>query len=368
MTIEGLGKKFQEARLARNLTLDEAARMTKIRPSRLAEIEADDFSQFPSLAYAKGFLLIYGKFLDVDVTPYMEVFETSEHVTVDGYSYLQDNPAPAPVHAPIARRPRSRPARSRSPSSSDRASLKPLIIGIIVIGVGFMAMRFIMNVQRIAPRRAEQTVGVAQPSPAASATVAPSVAPLPAQAKSPVVSASVASSPTAAKQPSAVANVSATPSPAKEVAVSNAMATRPPAIAPASPPPSVAPTAPPVAAASPKALVKPAGPEPEVRKAEPVGPEDLAKAATTTTTTTTTTTEATGPNRVAIRPLKKTYVKVVVDNEAVRPAFERWISPSDGTVEFRGQHISVRVLDRDAVQIKKNGKALVGDDADVTIE
>ena len=54
MTIEGLGKKFQEARLARKLTLDEAARMTKIRPSRLAEIEADDFSQFPSLAYAKG--------------------------------------------------------------------------------------------------------------------------------------------------------------------------------------------------------------------------------------------------------------------------------------------------------------------------
>src|SRR6266550_521722 len=56
------------ARRARNLTLDEAARMTKIRPARLAEIEADDFSQFPSLAYAKGFLLIYGKFLDVDVT------------------------------------------------------------------------------------------------------------------------------------------------------------------------------------------------------------------------------------------------------------------------------------------------------------
>ena len=68
MTIEGLGKKFQEARIARKLTLDEAARMTKIRPSRLAEIEADDFSQFPSLAYAKGFLLIYGKFLDVDVS------------------------------------------------------------------------------------------------------------------------------------------------------------------------------------------------------------------------------------------------------------------------------------------------------------
>ena len=104
MTIEGLGKKFQEAREARNLTLDEAARMTKIRPQRLAEIEAEDFSQFPSLAYAKGFLLIYGKFLDVDVTPYLDVFEDSESVTVDGYSYLQENERAKPVSAPVVRR------------------------------------------------------------------------------------------------------------------------------------------------------------------------------------------------------------------------------------------------------------------------
>src|SRR5207247_7386382 len=103
MTIEGLGKKFQDARLARGLTLDEAARLTKIRPSRLAEIEADDFSQFPSLAYAKGFLQIYGKFLDVDVTPYLDAFETSQQMTVDGYAYLHDEP----VHKP--RRIRTRP-------------------------------------------------------------------------------------------------------------------------------------------------------------------------------------------------------------------------------------------------------------------
>ena len=120
MTIEGLGKKFQEARFARGLTLDEAARLTKIRPSRLAEIEADDFSQFPSLAYAKGFLLIYGKFLDVDVTPYLDVFETSREVTVDGYSYLQDQPAPKPrrvrpTRAPTVRRQRVSSGDRRSP-------------------------------------------------------------------------------------------------------------------------------------------------------------------------------------------------------------------------------------------------------------
>ena len=76
--MEGLGEKLQKARLARKITLEEAARVTKIRPSRIAEIEQEDFSSFPSLAYAKGFLLIYGKFLDVDVTPYLEAFETSD--------------------------------------------------------------------------------------------------------------------------------------------------------------------------------------------------------------------------------------------------------------------------------------------------
>ena len=158
MTIEGLGKKFQDARIAHGFTLDEAARLTKIRPSRLAEIEADDFSQFPSLAYAKGFLSIYGKFLDVDVTPYLDVFETKD-VTFDGYSYLQDQPPPKPrrvraTHAPVVRRQRV---------SGDRSSLFPILIGVGVIIVGFVLMRLIMNIQRISPH---EMVGVPQPTAA----------------------------------------------------------------------------------------------------------------------------------------------------------------------------------------------------------
>src|SRR3989440_11614962 len=131
MTIEGLGKKFQEARIAKQLTIEEAARLTKIRPSRLAEIEADDFSQFPSLAYAKGFLLIYGKFLDVDVSPYLEAFETSETLTTDGYSYLQEAPDPEPIRPAKVRR-RSAPLSS----GGGRSSITPLIIGILVLVIG----------------------------------------------------------------------------------------------------------------------------------------------------------------------------------------------------------------------------------------
>ena len=100
-----------------------------------------------------------------------------------------------------------------------------------------------------------------------------------------------------------------------------------------------------------------------MRRAQPVQPEDLAKAAAGQTSA-----EANGPNSIAIKPLKKTYIKVVVDNETVKPAFERWISPSDGTVEFSGKHIVVRVLDRDAIQIKKNGKLIAEGDTDITVE
>ena len=313
MTIEGLGKKFQEARRARDLTLDEAARMTKIRPARLAEIEADDFSQFPSLAYAKGFLVIYGKFLDVDVTPYLDAFEDSERVTVDGYSYLQDNPPPKPVSAPVVRR--------RAAGSRDRVSPMPLIVGVFVLVIGFLAMKFILNLQRLAPGRAE---------PAAQ------------------ISPSVASTPSSNAPPPAIA----------ETPASN-VASAPATTVSVSPGPTIAPTATAVSAA------RPAPTEPEVRKAKPVLPGDLGKPQEKASPSPV---ESSAPNRIVIRPLKRTYLKVTVDDQSENPAFERWVSPADGTVEFRGNQVSIRVLERDAVQIMKNGKALEEDDEDVTVD
>jgi len=313
MTIEGLGKKFQEARLARNLTIDEAARMTKIRPARLAEIEADDFSQFPSLAYAKGFLLIYGKFLDVDVTPYLDAFEDSERVTVDGYSYLQENRPEKPVSAPVIRR------RRPTTTTHERISPMPLIFGVLVLVVGFSVMKLILNVRRLAPGQGDST---AQVSPSAS----------------PVPSPKAGQPGTTAVSPGAVASA--------------------PTVAPAA---SVGPTVVRKAVAA----VSASPSEPEVRKAKPVSPADLAQASPQTNSSPQP--ESGEQNRVAIKPIKRTYVRVTVGDKSGNPAFERWVSPTDGPVEFRGKHVSIRVLDPDAVQITKNGKALEDDDADVTV-
>jgi len=226
--MEGLGKKLEEARLARGLTLDEAGRLTKIRPAQLKDIENEDFSQFASLAYAKGFLVIYGKFLEVDVTPYLEAFETSETLTVDGYSYLQDAPEPEPVRPVVVRR-----RSSGGGGGGGRGSFLPLIIGVIVLVVGFMLLRFFLQAQRLKPRPTSNT-----PLPTATASdniVAPRAQP----------------AETTAPPPASVAPAVATPT------ATTAATTAP--VVPAPPPA-----------------------EPEVRRAEPVHPQDAAEIPTPT--------------------------------------------------------------------------------------
>jgi cytoskeleton protein RodZ len=317
MTIEGLGKKFQEARVARNLTLDEAARMTKIRPQRLAEIEGDDFSQFPSLAYAKGFLLIYGKFLDVDVTPYLDAFEDSESVTVDGYSYLQENERAKPVSAPVARRRPVATHRSTGGGGSNRVSPMPLIVGIVVLVVGFLGMKFLLNVQRLAPGKGGTNAQTA-------ATATPAVA---SSGASPTTAPNIGAAATTAPVASPVATVG--PPETRKAMAANSTA--------------------------------PA--EPEVRKAKPVTKEELAQARDGTSSPAP---ESGDQNRVAIQPLKRTYVRVTLGDDG-KAAFERWVSPSDGPVEFKGKHVSIRVLDPEAVKITKNGQELQQNDQDVTV-
>ena len=312
--MEGLGIRLQQARAARGLSLEEAGRMTKIRPVKLAEIEAEDFSQFASLAYAKGFLLIYGKFLAVDVSPYLEAFETSEHVTVDGYSYLQDNPAPAP----------SRPVVVRKETAS-RGSLLPFIIGVIVLIFGFWVLKAVMTYQRIKPGTSGTTAANV-PTPTASIAdniVAPRALPV---ESTPEPKASRKSAPTPVPMATAAPTVVATSSPA----------------------------------------ATPSATEPEVRRAEPVHAEDLVRSQASPSPTGSR--AAASASKVEIRSLKRTYVKVVIDGNDETPAAERWLSPSDPPLKFSGQRIAVRVLDSKAVEIKKNGKKITSGDADVTVE
>jgi transcriptional regulator with XRE-family HTH domain len=98
--VSGIGEQLREARETRGLSLEDAERATRIRAKQLAAMEAGDFSDFASLAQARGFLRSYAAFLGLDV-----------ETLIAG---LQNNPRKRSPFAPAASAPKgeSRPGRA----------------------------------------------------------------------------------------------------------------------------------------------------------------------------------------------------------------------------------------------------------------
>jgi len=102
----------------------------------------------------------------VDVTPYLEAFETSNRVTVDGYSYLQgegSGSAPSPI---VRRQPSKRPA------------LLPLFIAVGVLVVGLYLMKLFLDIQRIVPPQGRAPGAAASATPSSENIVAPRAIPV----------------------------------------------------------------------------------------------------------------------------------------------------------------------------------------------
>lgn len=94
VSVDSPGKKLHDRRLEKKLSISDVARMTHIRQDRIMDLEKDDYSNFPSLAYARGFLLIYARLLEVDVTQAAARLEKSNPVDIAEYEYLSGRPAP----------------------------------------------------------------------------------------------------------------------------------------------------------------------------------------------------------------------------------------------------------------------------------
>jgi len=87
--VESVGRQLHRARIAQGIPLEQAAKDTRIRPERIIDLENDDYGNFPNLTYAKGFLVIYSKYLSVDVSDFTRSFDTGNVVGVDDYAYLR---------------------------------------------------------------------------------------------------------------------------------------------------------------------------------------------------------------------------------------------------------------------------------------
>ena len=90
--VETAGTKLRRARQQRQLGVEDASRATKIRAHQIADLENDEYSNFANLAYAKSFLIAYGKYLRVDMRPYKDAFADASTFGMDDYQYLSDTP------------------------------------------------------------------------------------------------------------------------------------------------------------------------------------------------------------------------------------------------------------------------------------
>lgn len=64
--VTSIGHTLKRSREERNLSLDEAARATKIRKEFLLAIEDDKLEQLPGPVFARGFVWSYAEYLSLD--------------------------------------------------------------------------------------------------------------------------------------------------------------------------------------------------------------------------------------------------------------------------------------------------------------
>ena len=314
--VETVGRRLQKARQERKLTIDEVAAATKIRPERIVDLEADDLTHFPSLVYARSFLVKYARFLGLDIQDDLENFQVNRAVGFGEFKYL--TAVPPPKYRPEPRF--NQPAKKMAP---------PLILAVIavliLIGVPLVAF-FAVNLSRLSPTDEEQ-------NKTAAATLAKGVqSAMPVAVATPEPARQLLASPTASVQ-----------------VVSNAQT-------PAAASPSVDPTV-------------------EVRRALPVTAtdkdpnKDTSKDASKDNTDASPSPTSTAPpQKLEIKAKERTWLRVTKDRESSEPVFNGFIGPSSPAIVIQGKRFWLKALDKGALELRKNGQAVNGQDSDIVIE
>jgi hypothetical protein len=345
--VNSVGKKLQQSRLSKQLSIEEAARVTRIRPDKLMDLEEDNYSNFPSISYAKGFLLLYARFLGVDVREYADSLHAPNPVSSGGdYEYLSAAASGTPP--PPARRPyHFAPRRERT--------LLPVIVFGFLAGAVVLAIYLVVtfdrlgNLEDIAEKK-DLSATPAESSPAISTVPAAPVAVAPMATPTPMPSA-------------------APPIPALRHAPPVIVAASPASVVPG-PVQRLFPPAAPAATFDPTR---------EVRRAEPVFPASAphagASAAVAPPGTAGTGIAAIAPvatpgpvKQVSILPIRKTMVTIRKDVADSAPVFEDWLYPGAGPLKLSGHKFWIQVQDPGAVQITQDGQPVAAGQADIQIE
>ena len=315
--VETVGRKLQKERVARKLRIEDVADATKIRAERLIDLEADEYGHFANLTYAKSFLAKYAKYLGVDIQAELDHFQATPSISLREYQYL------APSGSKSIAKPREWGARA--------FRVPPLVVVmlVLILLVGVPVFSYMANnIPRLrsgAPeRRADQDLAAVG-------------APTPSEAKP-------GSSQPLARMPQGTGNSVAGPS---------------------TPPSSSSDQASASPSAQPTSRVEDGI---EVRRALPVqqGEQPSPSEAVSPSPSPVLATEP--QTRLELRVLKRTWVKVTKDEEGSEPVFDGPAAPEDQPIVLEGKRFWVRIQDKGAVEVRKNGQRVLNSSDDVVID
>lgn len=127
-----IGKKLKETRRSRGLSKEDVARATRIHRAVIARMEDDDFSQFPSVTYARSFLRQYGRHLGLDLEePLAALCAREARFTED--ALMTEMKRPLGPRRTFRRSLALLFARLRRPRLSRRGPTRPLLLNLLLI-------------------------------------------------------------------------------------------------------------------------------------------------------------------------------------------------------------------------------------------
>jgi cytoskeletal protein RodZ len=314
------GQRLTKAREARGLTVEDAAKSLRMRPSQIEALEKSNLAAFASAAYAKGFLVMYAKFLKIDLRENTRAIDTTKPMRVADFQYLTNRSS---EDKELKRAAQDARYDFVVPERGSRSWLPLIVAGgaITLAAIGFGVW---MNLSRIA--KAEETAAAA-PAPVTPVGVIAPVAPgTPAKA---VADAE----PVLAPKPVVVAPADVAPTPGSE-ALPEGTIPRARAISPVAD----------LARNDTKALAEIGGaaphPTPVVEAPSPTAVEI-----------------APGDEGIQLEPKRKTWI-VIRDGPGGLPIFEDYLYPNARPMHLPAGKYYIELKEADAVHIRKDGKRL----------
>lgn len=132
---ETIGSRLRAAREAKGMSIEDVAFETRIHANYVRCLEMDDYSRFASTTYAKSFLTLYSRFLEVDAAEALHFFAGGNEIRLGGQPYLAKIETLESVKAPKnSRIARVRPEKTKATVTIQRESpgFAPVIMGLFI--------------------------------------------------------------------------------------------------------------------------------------------------------------------------------------------------------------------------------------------